>query len=102
MRKLAPASSSSGAQGSELPDEIRGQRRGRAEARPGAVDRDLLPGVAHLGAEMVAVDIDQSLHGHLPQPNEEGHLGLFQIVPQTLPGVQVGFLQHIGGVGPPS
>jgi hypothetical protein len=65
------------------------------------MQRDFLAGVAHLGAQVVAMDVGQPLAGDQPEPEVEGHR-------RRVPGVlgdpladdEIRLLEHIGGIDP--
>ena len=78
----------------------RQRRRGGFRHRP-AVDRHLAPRVAHLGTQVVAMDLAQLVARDAPQPEEERHRGPPEIGPQVLPGLQVGVLEHVGRIDAP-
>ena len=66
-----------------------------------AVERDLAAGVAHLGAEVAAVDLGQLLAGQEPQPEEERQLPARAAYSGEPPGgLEVSLLEHVGVVDP--
>ena len=79
-----------------------GRQRDRAGLRQGPlVQRDLAAGIPHGRAQVLAMDPHHPLTGHQPQPEEERHLALGQVVRQLLGDVEIRLLEHVGGIDPP-
>ena len=79
-----------------------GRQRDRAGLRQRPlVQRDLATGIPHRRAQMLAMDPHQPLPGHQPQPEEERHLALGQVMRQLLGDVEIRLLEHVGGIDPP-
>ena len=51
-------------------------------------------------AQVLAVGRNKLLPGDVPQPQEEGQGGRPRVLREALAHLQVGFLQHVGGVHP--
>jgi hypothetical protein len=62
------------------------------------VERDLLAGVAHPGAEVVVVQGQQRLSGEQADPQERRHRGPLEVLAGTVGDLEVGLLQDVGGV----
>ena len=65
-----------------------------------AVQRDLQAGVAHPGAEVVAVEVGQLLAGHQPQPEEEWQVRVGAAGRHPLADLEVGVLEDVRRVDP--
>ena len=50
---------------------------------------------------MATMDLNQRVHHHPPQPDEDRNTPIIKKPRQTLAGFQKGFLQNIGRVHPP-
>ena len=57
--------------------------------------------VAHLGTEVVPMELAQLVAGDAPQPEEKGHRGLLEIRLQVPPGFQIRILHDVGGIDAP-
>ena len=84
----------------EPPQQLRRQRRRAGLGQGAAVERDLPPGVAHGGAEVLAVDLRQPLAGDQPQPQVGGHGAVAREVGQPGGKVEIGVLKDVGGIDP--
>ena len=65
-----------------------------------AVERDLAPGIADLGPQVMAVQRHQLLAREGPQPEEERDLGPAEVLVQAVRGLDEGLLDHVGRVDP--
>ena len=66
-----------------------------------AMERDLLAGVAHLGAQVVAMDVGQPLAGDQPEPEVERHgRGVAGVLGEPLADVEIGLLEDVGRIDP--
>jgi hypothetical protein len=81
------------------------QEVGKREAiglgqRPG-LERDLAPGLAHLGPEMLAVQRRKPLAGEVPEPEERRHPGVGEVLGLPLVDVEERLLEDVRGIDPP-
>ena len=84
-----------------VPAEQLGRQRGGARRRQGAaVQRDLPAGVAHLGAQVVPVQLHQPLADHQAEPEEQRELRIAEVLLQPLGHLDVRLLDHVRGVEP--
>ena len=65
-----------------------------------AVQADLLLGVALLRPQVLPVDRHQPLAGQEPQPQEQRHGRIGQVLVQLPRGVEIRLLEHVGGIDP--
>jgi hypothetical protein len=63
-------------------------------------ERDFLGGVAHAGAEVVAVQGQQGLFGEEAEPEEWRHRGPRDVLSGAAGDLEVGLLEDVGGVEP--
>ena len=102
----APAESTTTALAAELLGDltraseqaVRQEIKAQLEA---ALDRHLAPGVAPLGAQVMAMELAHLVAGDAPQPEEEGDLRPVQVRSQVPPGLEVSLLEDVGGIDPP-
>ena len=65
------------------------------------MERDFLAGVAHLGAEVVAMDVGEPLAGDQPQPEVERHRRrVAGVLGEPPADVEIRVLEHVRGVDP--
>ena len=65
------------------------------------MERDLHPGIAHLGAEVVAMDVGQPLAGDQPEPQVERHRRrVAGVLGEPPADVEIRVLEHVGRIDP--
>ncbi len=64
-------------------------------------ERHFLAGVAHVDFQMMAVQGLERLGGQESEPEERRHVRLGEVFPGPTGDLEVGVLEHVGGVDPP-
>jgi len=77
------------------------QRNGAGLRQRSFIQRDLAADIPHRRPQVLAMNPHQPLPGHQPQPEEERHFALAQVVRELGSDVEIGFLEHVRGINPP-
>ena len=88
--------------GEVVPAQELGRQRGGGRLGHGAaIQRDLPARVARLGPQVAAVLLQQPLAGEEPQPEEERHRRVVEVLRQPADRIEHRLLDDVGGVDPP-